>query len=101
MAAVCRSTCGETRFCSKEGQFFRAMTACLVTRYWTESELKRAATCAGEQDLGIVLSLFLDPRGEHTHRWLCQRCASLLPSFSLTADVRTRTERDVALSKGW
>jgi hypothetical protein len=40
MAAVCRSTCGETRFCSKEEQFFRATAAYLVTRYWTESELK-------------------------------------------------------------
>jgi hypothetical protein len=40
MAAVCRSTCGETRFCSKEEQFFRARAAYLVTRYWTESELK-------------------------------------------------------------
>jgi hypothetical protein len=55
MAAVCRSTCGETRFCNKEGQFFRATAAYLVTRYWTESELRAPPRALGNKILEASL----------------------------------------------
>ena len=58
-----------------------------------------ATTCAREQNPRVFLALFLNPRREHTDRRLGQGCASLLPSFSLAADVCTRAERDVALTK--
>src|SRR6516225_2666334 len=58
-----------------------------------------ATTRAGEQDLRTILSLFLNPRGEHAHGRFRQGGASLFPSFSLTSDMSTRTERDITLSK--
>jgi hypothetical protein len=99
MPAVCRSTCGETRFRNKEGQVFRATAAYLATRYRTESELRAATTALGNKTFEDPC-LVPYPRREDSYRRLSQRCASLLPCFYLVADVRTRAKRDVALPKG-
>jgi len=56
-------------------------------------------TCAGEQDLGTIFSLFPNPCCEHTDRRFRQGCTALLPSFSLASNVGTRMEEDVAFTQ--
>ena len=64
MAAVCRSTCSETGFCNKEGQVFRAAAAYLVTRYWTESELRAPPRALGNRifEASLPCSLIHAPK---------------------------------------
>jgi len=69
-------------FSCQSGTFFYEILDAIGTQWTT--------TRCGEQDLGAVLSLFLDPGAKHTDGGLCRRCRALLSSFSLASDVRTR-----------
>src|ERR1051326_3532044 len=71
IAALCLSTCGDTRLDANDGHLSRAMLACLARSDWTLSALSRPPWTLGNNALA--------PRraGSLSHAWRVHRASEL------------------------
>ena len=94
MAAVCLSTCGEIRFCLREGHRRRAAAACLFSRYWMASGLSLSPWLEGKRGWESCAGSSSSPRSQCRRAMPGQRCASLFASLADAPNVCPFAQRD-------
>ena len=89
IAALCLSTCGETRLDFNDGHVSLAARTCLASNYWMLSSLNRPACTLGLNAVAPFRAV-PEPCLESTPNMCGQRRASIFPPLADTSDVKPR-----------